>query len=233
MQSCYIPWKGYFDLINLVDEFILYDDRQYTRRDWRNRNRIKTPQGVAVADDPSRGEGALRAADRRDAGQRPELGARRTGRRSPTHTPARRTSRSTASGSSALYGAGDGAAAERRSTDASSTRSAQLLGIRTTAHVVDRLRRRRDEDGAARRPLPRCRRDALSLRPAAPATTWTSRLFEDAGIELEYIDYSGYPEYEQLHPPFEHDVTVLDLLFNVGTDAPRYMKSFATRHASV
>ena len=45
VQSCYIPWKGYFDLINLVDEFVLYDDRQYTRRDWRNRNRIKTPQG--------------------------------------------------------------------------------------------------------------------------------------------------------------------------------------------
>ena len=44
VQSCYIPWKGYFDLINLVDEFILYDDRQYTRRDWRNRNRIKTPR---------------------------------------------------------------------------------------------------------------------------------------------------------------------------------------------
>ena len=46
VQSCYIPWKGYFDLINSVDEFILFDDRQFTRRDWRNRNRIKTPQGV-------------------------------------------------------------------------------------------------------------------------------------------------------------------------------------------
>jgi hypothetical protein len=45
LQSCYIPWKGYFDLIRSVDEFVLYDDRQYTRRDWRNRNRIKTPQG--------------------------------------------------------------------------------------------------------------------------------------------------------------------------------------------
>ena len=45
VQSCYIPWKGYFDLIASVDEFILYDDRQFTRRDWRNRNRIKTPQG--------------------------------------------------------------------------------------------------------------------------------------------------------------------------------------------
>jgi len=46
VQSSYIPWKGYFDLINMVDEFVLFDDVQFTRRDWRNRNRIKTPQGV-------------------------------------------------------------------------------------------------------------------------------------------------------------------------------------------
>src|ERR1700686_3933492 len=46
VQSNYIPWKGYFDLIAAADEFILYDDMQYTRRDWRNRNQIKTPQGV-------------------------------------------------------------------------------------------------------------------------------------------------------------------------------------------
>ncbi|MCK9398161.1 MAG: WbqC family protein, partial [Methylobacter sp.] len=46
LQSNYIPWKGYFDMIAAVDEFILYDDMQYTRRDWRNRNQIKTPQGA-------------------------------------------------------------------------------------------------------------------------------------------------------------------------------------------
>ena len=46
LQSNYIPWKGYLELINMVDEFILYDDMQYTRRDWRNRNKIKTPQGL-------------------------------------------------------------------------------------------------------------------------------------------------------------------------------------------
>ena len=45
-QSNYIPWKGYFDLINKVDEFILYDDAQFTRRDWRNRNKIKTTKGL-------------------------------------------------------------------------------------------------------------------------------------------------------------------------------------------
>ena len=41
------------------------------------------------------------------------------------------------------------------------------------------------------------------------------------------MDYSGYPEYPQLHPPFEHGVTVLDLIFNTGADAPLYMKSLA------
>ena len=45
VQSSYIPWRGYFDLIREVDEFILFDDMQYTRRDWRNRNKIKTAQG--------------------------------------------------------------------------------------------------------------------------------------------------------------------------------------------
>src|SRR5215217_2650289 len=46
VQSNYVPWKGYFDLIRSADEFVLYDDVQYTRRDWRNRNRIKTADGT-------------------------------------------------------------------------------------------------------------------------------------------------------------------------------------------
>ena len=46
LQSNYVPWKGYFDLIAAVDEFIVYDDAQYTKNDWRNRNQIKTPQGL-------------------------------------------------------------------------------------------------------------------------------------------------------------------------------------------
>ena len=46
VQSNYVPWRGYFDLIASVDEFVLLDDVQYTRRDWRNRNRIKTEQGT-------------------------------------------------------------------------------------------------------------------------------------------------------------------------------------------
>ena len=53
LQSNYIPWKGYFDNIAQVDEFIIYDDMQYTKRDWRNRNKIKTPQGLKWMSIPS------------------------------------------------------------------------------------------------------------------------------------------------------------------------------------
>jgi hypothetical protein len=47
IQSNYLPWRGYFDFIDDVDLFVIYDDMQYTKNDWRNRNRIKTPQGPA------------------------------------------------------------------------------------------------------------------------------------------------------------------------------------------
>ena len=61
VQSSYIPWKGYFDLIRAVDEFVLYDEVQFTKRDWRSRNRIKTARRVVVADGANRGQRAFHA----------------------------------------------------------------------------------------------------------------------------------------------------------------------------
>lgn len=46
MQSNYLPWRGYFDLMSRCDEFVIYDSCQYTVNDWRNRNRIKTANGA-------------------------------------------------------------------------------------------------------------------------------------------------------------------------------------------
>jgi len=47
LQPSYLPWIGYFDQMARVDRFVFLDDVQFTRRDWRNRNRIRTPQGSA------------------------------------------------------------------------------------------------------------------------------------------------------------------------------------------
>ena len=74
VQSSYVPWKGFFDLIRAVDEFILLDDVQFTKRDWRSRNRIKTKEGSAWLTIPVHTKGQIRAADSRNADLRPGLG---------------------------------------------------------------------------------------------------------------------------------------------------------------
>ncbi len=50
--------------------------------------------------------------------------------------------------------------------------------------------------------------------------------FMQSGIRLEWMDYSGYPEYTQLSESFEHGVSILDLIFNEGPNARDFMKSF-------
>ena len=70
--------------------------------------------------------------------------------------------------------------------------------------------------------LPPLRVHAPLSGPAARDYIDASR-FEEAGVELVYKDYGGYPEYPQPWPPFEHAVTVLDLLFSAGPDTPHYI----------
>ena len=52
------------------------------------------------------------------------------------------------------------------------------------------------------------------------------QIFEKEGVRLSYIDYSDYREYNQLFPPFEHFVSIIDLIFNEGPDSKKFMKSF-------
>ena len=59
LQSNYIPWKGYFDIIDSVDEFIFYDEMQYTKNDWRNRNKIKTQSGLIWLTIPCETKGSI------------------------------------------------------------------------------------------------------------------------------------------------------------------------------
>jgi len=60
LQTAYLPWLGFFDQIYQCDLFIIYDDLQYTKKDWRNRNRIKTSQGPMWLTVPLASHGALK-----------------------------------------------------------------------------------------------------------------------------------------------------------------------------
>jgi WbqC-like protein family len=230
VQSCYIPWKGYFDLINLVDEFILYDDRQYTRRDWRNRNRIKTPQGSTWLTIPVQAKGRYE--------QRIDETLVADSSWADRHWKTLAHNYATApffdhlrDRVEALYrNAIDPRLSEVNRLFLEAV--CELLGIETHLSWSTDY----EAEGTKTERL-------VSLCRAAGATAYLSgpsareyideSLFEDAGIALEYIDYSGYSEYPQQYPPFDHAVTILDLLFNTGPDAPSFMKSFTTRHASV
>lgn len=223
VQSNYIPWKGYFDLIHMVDELILLDDVQYTRRDWRNRNRIKTPQGCTWLTIPVQVKGKYqqRICDTRI--DEPGWNERHLKTFQSLYRAAAHFERY-AGWLEELY--------LRCSSELLSEINHRLLvAICELLGIGTRITWSMDYDAPADRQeriLALCREAEASVYLSGPAAAsyLDEKLFTREGIELEWMDYTGYPEYRQLYPPFEHSVTVLDLILNEGPDAPRYMKSF-------
>src|SRR5262249_2999007 len=100
-----------------------------------------------------------------------------------------------------------------------------LLNIRT---VIRWSMEFRVSEGKTQRLVDLCKQAGAVEYVSGPSAReyLDESLFVREGIRLRYMDYSGYPEYPQLFGPFEHGVSILDLLFNVGPEAPRFMKSF-------
>jgi hypothetical protein len=223
VQSCYIPWKGYFDLVNLVDEFVLYDDRQYTRRDWRNRNRIKTPNGSQWLTIPVEVKGRYHQRIDETRIDDPGWASRHfeTLRHSYASAPHFDDYRDLIEELYADPGDPYLSSVNRRFLEA----LCQVLGIETKLSGSSDY----DAEGAkTERLVSLCRATGAGIYLSGPRAREyiEEELFAEAGIDVQYMDYSGYPKYTQLYPPFDHNVTILDLLFNTGPDAPRYMKSF-------
>jgi len=74
-----------------------------------------------------------------------------------------------------------------------------------------------------------CKQSNANIYLSGPAAKGylDKKLFQDEGICVEWMDYSGYPQYDQFYPPFEHHVSILDLIFHQGPDAIRYMKGLS------
>lgn len=224
VQSSYIPWKGYFDLIDSVDEFVLYDDQQYTRRDWRNRNRIKTAQGPIWLTIPVQVKGRYHQKIQETTVSDPAWANRhwRTIEHAYGRAPHFDEHRDVLHRLYAECDEGFLSDVNRRFLDV----LCDLLGIRTRIVWSTDY----EAEGAKTERL-------VSLCRAAGATSYLSgptaraylneSRFDDAGIELRFMDYSAYPQYEQLYPPFEHAVSVIDLLVHTGPAARSYLKSLS------
>jgi len=223
LQSNYIPWKGYFDIINMVDEFILYDDMQYTRRDWRNRNQIKTAGGVKWLSIPvdTKGKFYQKINETKISDSKWAQDHWKTISFSYAKAPYFKEYKAFFED---LYQRAGEMEYLSHVNHLFLTEICKLLGITTkiTWSSDYTLVEGKTERLAG---LVASAGGSYYLSGPAAKDYIVDQVFEDAGIELDYMDYSGYVEYPQLHGEFTHYVSILDLIFMTGPDAPRYLKS--------
>jgi hypothetical protein len=223
IQSNYIPWKGFFDLIGRCDEYVIFDSVQYARRHWHNRNRIKTANGVQWLTIPVATRGHF---------DQPidEVEIEKTGKHwAEKHWRTIELAYRRAPFFEAL--APDVKGLYERAGPLARLTEVNEIFLRGIAAMLG-LNTRFTRDTAY--PLSRAKTEGLlDIAKAAGADIYLSGpsardyfdepMFRAAGIATEWMSYDGYPEYRQLHGGFEHAVTVLDLLFNTGPEAPRYL----------
>jgi len=219
IQSNYIPWKGYFDLIHDADLFIFHDCVQFTKQDWRTRNKIKMKEGVkwlsVPAKVPSKDARICDVTLAEDDWAGKHLRTLHHSLGKAPHWKALEPFLAE------IYATKWASLSELNQTMIGRI-CKEWLGIET--ELVDS--RPYDAQGAkTERVLDLLVKSGATRYISGPAAQGylEQSQFDAAGIELVYKDYAGYPEYPQPHPPFEHSVTILDLLACVGRDAPKYI----------
>lgn len=223
LQSNYIPWKGYFDLINMVDEFILYDDMQYTRRDWRNRNKIKTPQGLKWLTVPVDVKGKYFQKINETKLSDKDWGKKHWQQIKQNYSKTKYFKEYKDIFEKLYLNCDEELLSEINYKFIITIN--EILGITTKIRWSSEFEL---VDGQTEKLLGICKDCNADIYLSGPAAKdyFDEEMAKKENIKVEWMDYSGYKEYEQLHPPFEHGVTILDLIFNEGPDAKKYMKSF-------
>ncbi len=219
IQSCYLPWKGYFDIIHDADLFIFYDEAQYTRNDWRNRNRIKSRDGVAWLTVPVRSRLGQAISEVGPSDSNWAARHWKTLRQNYSRAPHFRRYRDFLEN---FYLAMRWDSLSKLNQHLIVAIARDLLGVRTE------FRNSADYPAQGRRldrliALLQCAGTRTYVSGPSASSYIDSSRFEQAGLALKYKSYEGYPEYPQFHPPFEHRVSILDLLFHTGPDAPYYI----------
>ncbi|CAN5633143.1 WbqC family protein [soil metagenome] len=222
LQSNYIPWKGYFDIINRVDEFIFYDEVQYTKNDWRNRNKIKTQSGVQWITIPVRQE----SLDQKICDVKVSLSnwAEKHWRtlvtnysKAPCFKDFRHQFEEFYSGIKTEF-----ISEINQQTILFVNKMMNIKTVISSSHDYKLI------EGKNERLIDLIFQAGGTEYISGPAAKSyiDENLFREAGIKIEWMDYTGYREYNQLFPPFEHGVSVVDLLFNEGNRAITYLKSY-------
>lgn len=226
VQSNYIPWKGYFDLINLVDEFIIYDEVQFTRRDWRNRNKIKTPNGTNWVTIPVETKGKYLQKINEVKVQNQKWVDDHLKAIELNYKNARYYDEI----SQLFYETYDEC---RKEILLSNINYNFIKKICDLLEINTKLRLSTEYilyDDRSERLLNMCLQAGANIYLSGPAAKnyLDTDLFLKNGIKVEWMDYTGYKPYEQMFSSsFIHEVSIIDLLFNMGPkNAKQYMVSF-------
>ncbi len=225
LQPSYIPWRGYFHQIWKADLFIFYDDVQYDKNGWRNRNRIKTAQGLQWLTIPVHNKGSVSEGTPinkiKISWEKPWAlhhwrGIQFAYRNAPFFSRYEQFFSEIYSRKSELLSAFtiDTTIEISRLLGIDHTnfiRSSELTNIKGTK--TDRLISILEQVGA----------NHYISGPSAMDYIEQEK-FESAGIDLEFMSYD-YPEYEQLHPPFEPQVSIIDLLFMQGPKSLEFISN--------
>lgn len=232
LQSNYIPWKGYFDIIAAVDEFVLFDEVQYTRRDWRNRNRIildRKPHWLSI---PVASKGRFDSAIDEMVIADPDWSRKHLAtiqhayRRAPFFDALREP----------IWRAFEEASSMET---LSAVNEVLLRALSSLLGIETRFENSRAAPRISSDPTDRlveiCLARGATEYLSGPAARAYIRhdAFKDAGVRLSYADYSGYPAYAQMSATFEPGVSLLDLLFSVGPAASDHLKSRRDRASFV
>lgn len=222
VQSNYIPWKGYFDLIAGVDEFILFDDTQYTRRDWRNRNQIKTPQGLQWITVPVvvKGKYHQKISDTEINGKN----------WTSNHWKSVKLNYQRAKHFAEISDWLEPLYLRESYFLLSQMNLRFIEAVCSYLDIKTKITTSSDyalDNGKTARLASLCTQAGGNEYVSGPAAKsyLDEEVFSRHGVKVTWFDYSGYPEYPQLWGEFAHGVTILDLLFNCGKNSRSYMKN--------
>lgn len=219
IQSSYIPWRGYFDLIDDVDLFIFLEDVRYSHGTWRTRNQIKTPQGLLWLTVPVHHDSQTLIQDV-DIDYRHRWVDKHIGSLRQHYGKAPYF---------ALYSQPvfDILASRLKTLSALnialSRQIMSMLGIRTDTRLSSEFSATGQKDDRLLNLLRAAGATLYLSGPTAKAYIDPAR-FADAGIGLSYKTYE-YAEYSQLYGAFQGQVSVLDLIFNCGPESRQHLKS--------
>jgi hypothetical protein len=222
VQSSYIPWKGYFDMINMVDEFIFYDDMQYTRRDWRNRNRIQTSGGIKWLSIPVKVKGKYSQKINEAEISDKKWNIRHWKSIKHNYSRAKYFHYYRNFFEELFLGCNEKMLSHINYRFISSIN--RLLGITTALSWSNDYK---VSGGKTERLINICKYIGATEYISGPAAKGyiDMGLFHAENIAITWMNYTNYPRYSQLFTPFEHQVSIIDLIFNEGPNLKKYMMS--------